>query len=286
MDPRIIELYNDYIHSAMPRRRFLARLAGIAGGAAAASAILPLIEPDYAAARQVSESDGRLDTGYAMYDGVSGAVKAYWARPKDAVTLPAILVIHENRGLNKHIEDVARRAALAGYFAFAPDGLTLAGGAPEDQDAARNLFGASDRSLIVQDILAAVPHLRNHEATTGKVGSVGFCFGGGASLQCAAAYPELNAAVCFYGRTLAAEDIAKVRAPLMMHYAGNDSRINAAIPDFRAALDAAGIFYSLNMYPGTDHGFHNDSSAARYNEAAATLAWQRTLAFFETYLRG
>lgn len=286
MDRKIIELYNDYVHSAMPRRQFLDRLAKLAGGIAAAAAIVPLIEPDYAYGQQISTDDDRLETGYITYAGVSGAVRAYMARPKGAGKLPAILVIHENRGLNKHIEDVARRAALAGYHALAPDGLTSAGGAPEDQEAARNLFGKTDRDLIVGDILAGVGYLKDHPDSTGKIGSVGFCFGGGTALRCAVDVEGIDAAVSFYGRTLNEEQVAKVKVPLMMHYAGNDKRINAGIVAFRAALDARSVAYSLNMYPGTNHGFHNDTSAGRYDSAAATLAWSRTLNFFETYLKG
>jgi carboxymethylenebutenolidase len=282
MDPRVIDLYNDYIHGSMPRRDFVRRLAGIAGGVAAASALLPLIEPNYAAAQQVAGEDPRLRVGYVSYPGRSGPVRGYLARPAGVSgALPGVLVIHENRGLNAHIEDVARRAALAGYVALAPDGLSVAGGAPVDQEAARNLFAATDRATIDADVIAGVPWLAGSEGCSGRIASVGFCYGGGIALRCAAEHPELLAgAVCFYGSALGEADIAKVKAPLAMHYAGDDPRINEGIPAFRQALDAAKVAYSLHMYPGTGHGFHNDASAARYAPDAAALAWRRTLEFF------
>jgi carboxymethylenebutenolidase len=263
MDPRIIDLYNDYIHGKMPRRSFLKRVAEVAGGAAAAAAILPLIESNDAWGQQVDPADERLDLGHVEYAGTVGPVNAYFAKPANAeAALPGVLVIHENRGLNAHIEDVARRAALAGYVTIAPDGLSFVGGAPENQEAARDKF----------------------RAAAGKVGAVGFCYGGGVALRCAIADFASDASVLFYGRALTAEQVAQVRVPLMMNYAGNDPRVNAMIPDFRAALDKHAVAYSLHMYPGTGHGFHNDTSQARYNEAAAKLAWRRTLNFFDHYL--
>lgn len=287
MDPRVIRLYDDYVHGQMPRRDFVRRLAGIAGGAAAASALLPLIEPNYAQARQVAVDDPRLHTEQVTYAGSSGPVRAFLARPADAATaLPGVMVIHENRGLNAHIEDVARRAALAGYLALAPDGLSVAGGAPADQEQARDLFAATDRAGIDADVIAGVPFLAGRADCTGKVGTVGFCYGGGIALRCAAEHAQVGAAVCFYGSALADDQVARVRAPLAMHYAGDDPRINAGIPAFRESLDRHGVAYSLHMYPGTGHGFHNDASAARYNPAAARLAWQRTIALFESALAG
>lgn len=194
-------------------------------------------------------------------------------------------MIHENRGLNDHIRDVARRLAVAGFLALAPDSLTHAGGAPEDPEAARDLFRRSDRERITGDVVAGVPWLASRDDCTGRVGTVGFCYGGGVSLLCAARHPELvPAAVCFYGRALGEATVARVRGALQMHYAGRDERINAGIPSFRAALDAHGIPYSLNMYPGTGHGFHNDTSRARYDAAAARLAWARSLDFFRRHL--
>ncbi|MHC4355600.1 MAG: dienelactone hydrolase family protein [Planctomycetota bacterium] len=285
MDQRIIDLYNDYIHGDMPRRTFLKRAAKIAGGAAAASAILPLIETNYARGQQVDPDDERLELGYVEYDGTAGPVNAYVAKPANADgALPGILVIHENRGLNAHIEDVARRAALAGYLAVAPDGLSYVGGAPRDQEAARDKFRASDRDTITADVIRGIAYLRFRSDCTGKVGAVGFCYGGGVALQCAIADPASDASVLFYGRALTAEQVAKVKVPLMLNYAGEDARINASIPDFRAALDEHDVAYSLHMYPDTGHGFHNDTSEARYKEAAARLAWKRTLSFFDHYL--
>ena len=277
-----IELYNVYIHGDLPRRDFLRKLAGIAGSAAAATMLLPLLEPNYVFAQQVAGDDNRLAAGYVEYPGVDGPVKGYLAKPAgQAGKLPGVLVIHENRGLNAHIEDVARRAALAGYVALAPDGLTFVGGALEDQEASRDLFGKSDRERIGADVIAGVPYLAARSDCSGKVGSVGFCYGGGVALQCAAAHPGIiGAGVCFYGSPLDREQTARVKAPLMIHYAGEDERVNATLPEFRALLDEFSIAWSMHMYPGTQHGFHNDSSEARYNEAASKLAWQRTLDLF------
>ena len=286
MDQRVIDLYNTYIHGSMPRRDFLQRLTGIVGSAAAATALLPLIECNYAEAQQVKPDHADLETAYASYAGTRGKVRAYVARPRKADgPLPGVLVIHENRGLNAHIEDVARRAALAGYLAVAPDGLSVAGGAPADQEKARDLFAATDRAVIDADVVAGVSYFAERKDCSGKLGVVGFCYGGGMALQCAVERPEIAAAVAFYGSAPAADKIAGIKAALGMHYAGKDERINAGIADFRAALDQHGIAYSLNMYPGTQHGFHNDSSAARYDVAAAKLAWARTVAFFDHYLK-
>jgi len=286
MDPRVVKLYNDYIHGDMPRRSFLKQLTGLAGGIIAANAVLTLIEPNYAWGQQVAPDDDRLEQGYISYTGTVGKVRAYVAKPVAATgKLPGILVIHENRGLNAHIEDVARRAALAGYIAVAPDGLSYVGGAPEDQEAARDKFRDADNSIITADVIKGVGYLKSRPDCNGKTGSVGFCYGGGVSLQCAIAEQHADASVLYYGRALSAEDTAKVHTPLMLNYAGNDARVNAMIPDFRTTLDENDIAYSLHMYPGAGHGFHNDTSQARYNEAAAKLSWQRTLNFFDHYLK-
>lgn len=286
MDQRVIDLYNNYIHGSMPRRDFLNRLAGIAGSVAAASVLLPLIEPNEAYAQQIDPKDKTLKTEYVEYAGTKGPVRAYVAKPAKAKKpLPGLLIIHENRGLNAHIEDVARRAALAGYIAVAPDGLSAAGGAPVDQEKARDLFSATDRATIDNDIIAGIPYIASRSDGNGKIGAVGFCYGGGMALRCAAERSEVNAAVCFYGSALKPEQITNVNAPLMMHYAGKDERINAGIHDYRIALDAQGVAYSLHMYPGTQHGFHNDSSAARYDVAAAKLAWARTISLFDSSLK-
>jgi carboxymethylenebutenolidase len=288
VDRRIIDLYNEYVHTALPRREFMARLVNIAGGTAAALAILPFIEPNYAQARQIEPDDKRLSTEKIEYQGPQGPVKAYVAWPRKLgkrEKVPGIVVIHENRGLNEHIEDVARRAALGGYLAIAPDGLSSAGGAPADQEAARDLFAKTDGARIASDILAAVPWLAADARNSGKIGVVGFCYGGGMALRAAVESVGVDAAVAFYGRQLSAEDTKRLKIPVLLHYAGDDERVNAGIAEFRTALDTVGVPYSLNMYPGTQHGFHNDSSAARYNEAAAKLAWSRTMEFFDTYLK-
>jgi carboxymethylenebutenolidase len=289
VDRRIVDLYNEYVHTALPRREFMLRLVSIAGSSAAAMAVLPFIEPNYAQARQIEPDDKRLKAEKIEFDGPQGKVKAYLVSPrklKKDEKLPAILVIHENRGLNEHIEDVARRAALGGYIAIAPDGLSVAGGAPADQEAARDLFAKQDPARIAGDVLAAVPWLVKNPLCNGKIGAVGFCYGGGLALRSAIDVEGVDAAVCFYGRQLSADETQRLKVPVLLNYAGSDERINAGIPDFRTALDSVGVPYSLNMYPGTQHGFHNDSSAARYDEPAAKLAWSRTMDFFDTYLKG
>jgi len=286
MDPKVTDLYNEYIHGDMPRRSFLKRLAVITGGAGMANAVLALVEPNYALGQQVKPEDDRLQQGYVSYAGTWGPVKAYFARPANvAGALPGILVVHENRGLNAHIEDVVRRAALEGYLAVAPDGLSYVGGAPEDQEAARDMFSQADTETITADLLMGVAYLKTRDDCTGKTGSVGFCYGGGVSLQCAAAEVHTDASVAYYGRSLTAEQTARVTVPLMMHYAGEDERVNGMIPEFRLALDANKVAYSLHMYPGTGHGFHNDTSQARYAEQAARLSWQRSIDFFNHYLK-
>jgi carboxymethylenebutenolidase len=285
IDSKVLDLYNEYIHTSLSRQEFLSRLTRVAGGSAAAAALLPMIECNYARAGQVADNDSRLETGYITYDGKTGKVKAYSARPKGAGKLPAVVVIHENRGLNVHLEDVARRAALAGYFAIAPDGLSSVGGAPADQEAARDLFSKTPPADIAGDVVAAVPFLAKHPNSTGKVGSVGFCYGGGQAVRCAIDVQGLTCAVGFYGRAPSAEDVAKIKVPVMVHYAQDDKGINAGIADFRAALEANMIPHSINMYPGTGHGFHNDTSEARYNPEAAKLAWNRTVAFWDNYLK-
>ncbi len=284
--PEAIALYDRYVHGDLPRRNFLKQLAGIAGSAAGASALAALFEPNYAWGQQVPGDDPRLETAYVDYSGVDGSVRAYLAKPIGTnQPLPGVLIIHENRGLNAHIEDVARRAALAGFLALAPDGLSYVGGALEDQEASRDRFAEADRDRITDDVTAALPYLAARTDCTGTLGAVGFCYGGGVAMQCAARSSAVKAGVCFYGRALSAEEVDRVEAPLMMHYACDDPRVNEGIPAFRALLDEKGVAYSLNMYPGTGHGFHNDTSAARYNAEAAGLAWERTLDFFATYLR-
>lgn len=284
MDPRILDLYNEYVHGDMPRREFFRRATEIAGSVTVATSWIALVEPDYASGQQVASDDDRIETGYVEYAGTTGKVRAYQAVPRGAERVGTVLVIHENRGLNPHLEDVARRVALAGFVALAPDGLSYVGGAPADQEAARDLFGRSDRDVITADVLAAVPYLAAHPRGNGRVASVGFCYGGGVALQCAVHHEAIRGAVCFYGRALTEEEVARVKVPLLLHYAADDPRINAGIDEFRRALDAHAVEYSLHMYPGTGHGFHNDTSAARYDKAAAELAWSRTVAFLRREL--
>lgn len=289
VDRRIVNLYNEYVHSALPRREFLTRLAKIAGGSAAALAVLPLLEPNYAQARQIEPDDKRVKGERIEFNGPNGAVKGYLARPtkvKRHQKIAGVVVIHENRGLNEYIEDVARRVAIEGYLALAPDGLSVAGGAPADQEAARDLFAKTDGARIASDVLAGVPWLAADANSNGKLGVVGFCYGGGLALRAAVETVGVDCAVAFYGRQLPAEEAKRLRTPVQLHYAGEDERTNAGIDEFKAVLEAQKVPYQLFMYPGTQHGFHNDSTAARYNEAAATLAWSRTLEFFNTYLRG
>jgi carboxymethylenebutenolidase len=288
VDRRMIELYNEYVHSALPRRDFLTRLAKIAGGAAAALAVLPMLEPNYAQARQIEPDDKRIKGEHIEFNGPQGPIKGYVARPtkvKRHAKIGGVVVIHENRGLNEHIEDVTRRVALEGYLAMAPDGLSVAGGAPTDQEAARDLFAKTDGARIASDVLAAIPWVAADPNSNGKLGVVGFCYGGGLALRAAVEAVGVDCAVAFYGKQLPAEDVKRLHSPLLLHYAENDERIDAGIPAFRAALDAQKIPYNLYMYPGTEHGFHNDSSGARYNEAAAKLAWSRTVDFFASYLK-
>ncbi len=275
-----IDLYDEYTHGTMPRRQFLARLARLAGSAAAASLLLPLLENRYAIAATVAVDDPALQTGRERFDAPGGAVDAYVARPKAGnPKRPAVVVIHENRGLNAHIEDVARRVALAGFLAIAPDALTASGGTPANEDEARKLIGELDRERALGMYLSAVEYGEGHGHGTGKVGCVGFCWGGGMSGRLAANSKALDAAVVFYGMPPAPEEAARVRVPLLLHYAGLDTRINAAVPAFEQALKAAGAKYQLYTYDGVDHAFHNDTSTARYNGEAAALAWRRTVEF-------
>jgi carboxymethylenebutenolidase len=284
-----IELYDEYTHAPLGRRVFLDRLARIAGGTAAAAAMLPLLQNNYALAQVVPAEDPRLVGETVTFDVPGGTMSAYVVKPAVAgEPLPAVVVIHENRGLNPHIRDVARRAALAGYVAVAPDFLSPgSGGTPEDEDRARDLIGQLDPAQTLQQALAVVAYARSgRDDVAGPVGVVGFCWGGGLANQVAAGDPELGAAVSFYGRQLPAEQAGALKVPLLLHYAALDERINAGIPDFVSALTAAGVGYGLHMYEGVNHAFHNDTNAARYDQAAADLAWARTLDFFGHHLKG
>ena len=281
----IIELYDDYTHEHLDRRSFVERLLGLAGSASAAAVMLGALEASEAAAAIIAPDDARLSTRRAGFDGPHGRIDGYLARPADRGTdLPAVLVIHENRGLNAHIEDVARRAALAGYLAFAPDFLSGAGGTPADSNQARQMIRALDRQQTVANAVAAAAFLDAHPNANGKVGVVGFCWGGWLTNQVAVHSPAVDAAAPFYGRQPSAADAARIRAPLLLHYAGLDARINAGIDAFRTALEAAGAEFTLHIYQGVNHAFHNDTAAARYDKPAAGLAWSRTMAFFGKHL--
>ncbi|MDQ2694645.1 MAG: dienelactone hydrolase family protein [Pseudomonadota bacterium] len=282
----VIDLYDEYTHAPLSRRTFIARLAQLLGGTAAAYAVLPLLEANYAGAAVVAPDDPGLTVGRVAFPGADGELRGYLARPADAPPLPGIVVIHENRGLNPHIEDVTRRAALAGYVALAPDFLSSAGGTPDDPDRARELIGGLDPQATLGDAVQAVAFLRSSPLTTGKVGAVGFCWGGALVNRLAVQAPDLDAAVVFYGRVPETADVARIEAPLLLHFAGLDERINAGMAGYEAALKAAGKDYTLHLYDGVNHAFHNDTSEARYDAAAAKLAWQRTMAFFDRHLKG
>jgi carboxymethylenebutenolidase len=283
MDQRIIQLYDEYTHRPLSREKFLKSLISLTGSVAAANTILPLLEGNYKAAETIAENE--LYTERVEYPSPFGTMKAYLAKPKKGPKFPAVIVIHENRGLNAHIEDVARRAAAAGYLALAPDGLSTLGGTPADEDEARQLFSKLNAEENTARFGAAVNYLNKRDDCTGKVGTVGFCWGGAMANQLAVTVPELNAAVAFYGRQPAAVQVSAIKAAVQLHYAELDERVNAGIADYETALKANHIRYELYLYKGTQHAFHNDTSSARYNKEAATLAWSRTLAFFEKYLR-
>jgi carboxymethylenebutenolidase len=286
MDQRIIDLYDEYTHASLDRRVFMRRLTKLAGSGAAAAALVPLLEASRAKAALVAPDDDRLASERVSYPGASGDVDAYLVRPRDGGPWPGVVVIHENRGLNGHIEDVARRIALEGFVAFAPDALTPLGGTPEDHDEAREMIRELDPETTLADYVRAVSHLRERDDTTGRVGAVGFCWGGGMVGRLATAAPELDAAVVFYGSVPPLDLVPEIRAPLLLHYADLDTRINADVPDFEAALQEAGVEYTLHMYEGTNHAFHNDASELRYDPDAAALAFERTIEFFKEHLGG
>jgi carboxymethylenebutenolidase len=285
MDQKIIDLYDQYARGSMDRREFMKKLACLAGGTAAALSLLSLLESRNAAAEIVSKDDPRLQAEYIHYAGATGEVRAYLARPKGDGKFPGVVVIHENRGLNPHIEDVNRRVALEGFLAMAPDGLSPLGGTPQDPDEARALIGKLDDRSTIDNFTAAVKYLKMNSMSTGKVGVVGFCWGGRMANQVAVNSPDLIAAVPYYGSQPAVEDVPKIKAALLLHYAGLDERINAGIPAFEAALKAAAVNYQIYMYAGAKHAFNNDTNAERYNPEAAQLAWQRTIAFLKEKLK-
>jgi len=284
MDNKYIDLYEKYRKGNLNRRDFLKRLAYLAGGTAAAVSLLPVLEKNAAAAQFVAEDDPRLNTEYIQYSGETGDIRAYQACPKDMEKLPAVIVIHENRGLQPHIEDVVRRVALEGYVAIGPDALSPLGGTTKNPDEDRTKMRELDRESTVKNFVAAVAYLNTHPKTTGKVGCMGFCWGGGMTNQVAVNSPELDAAVPFYGSQPEPEEVSKIKADMLLHYAGQDERINAGIPAFEEALKAAGIEYKIYMYEGAAHAFFNDTGS-RYHKEASELAWKRTIEFFNQKLK-
>ena len=284
--PELLELYDFYAHGRITKREFLDRAGKFAVGGLTAMAILAMMAPNYALAEQVAPDDPAItgaDIRYPSPNG-HGDVNGYLVMPAGATgKLPGVVVVHENRGLNPYIRDVARRVAKAGFIALAPDGLTSLGGYPGNDDAGREMQAKVDPEKLMNDFFAAVEFLKAHEATTGRVGITGFCYGGGVANAAAVAYPELGGAVPFYGRQPDAADVARIKAPLLLHYAELDSRINEGWPAYETALKVAGTRYQAFIYPGVNHGFHNDTTP-RYDAAAADLAWGRTVAFFRANL--
>ena len=283
MDQRIIDLYDKFTHGALNRREFLDRLAALAGLAAAALALLPLLQSDYARAETISENDPRLVTN-TVYDRASSTeLAAYMARPKSDAKCPAVIVVHENRGLNPHIKDIARRLALEGFAAYAVDLLSVVGGTPADEDKARDEIAKLDPTETAQRVATAVRVFGQAPGGNGKAGAIGFCWGGGMVNRVAVLSPDLKAAVAYYGVQPRAADVPKIKAPLLLHYAGLDERVNAGIPAFETALKANHKTYEIFVYPNVNHAFNNDTSN-RYDKAAADLAWIRTVAFLKREL--
>jgi carboxymethylenebutenolidase len=283
IDQTIINLYDEFTHGHINRRTFLDRLGKLVGGSAAAMATVPLLVNDYT--RQIiSPTDDRLEITEVTWDADGTTVGGYLARLEGGEKRPGVIVIHENRGLNPHIKDVARRMALEGYLALAFDALSPQGGTPDDENVAREMIGDLDPQDTIVRLAAAVPFLASHPECTGKVGAMGFCWGGGYANQLAAAGTSLNAAVPYYGRQLPTEDVPKISAPLCLQYAGLDERINEGIAEYEAALKEHGKPYEIYMYEGAQHAFNNDTNDVRYDKEAADLAWERTLAFFEKHL--
>jgi carboxymethylenebutenolidase len=282
MDQQIINLYDEYTHKPLPRSEFMKRLAILTGSTAAAVALLPFLEGNYAKAAVTPDED--LFTEYITYPAVTGEMKAYVARPKKEAKYGTVVVIHENRGLNAHIEDVARRAATAGFLAIAPNALAPLGGTPANEDEARTLFTKLNQAETQTNFINIFNYLKTRKDSNGKFGCVGFCWGGGMSNTLAVNVPELKAAVAFYGRQATTADVPKIKAAVQLHYAALDERINAGIAAYEQALKDNKITYELYMYPDVNHAFHNDTAPTRYNEAAAKLAWQRSIDFFKKHL--
>jgi carboxymethylenebutenolidase len=287
IDPRIYALYDEYCHSAMSRRSFLERAAAIAVVGGSGLAMAQALLPKYAQAQTISFTDPRIKANYVEYDspgGTSGKMRGYLVQPAGAGPFPAVVVIHENRGLNPHIEDVARRAAVEGFLALAPDGLAPVGGYPGNDDDGKEMQAKLDPAKLRTDMLNSAKYLKAHPLSNGKLGATGFCYGGGVvGFLAVAMGSDLDAGVPFYGAAPKAGDVAKIKAPLLIHYAETDPRVNEMRPAFEAALKAAGVAHQIHIYPGTQHGFHNNSTP-RYHEASAKLAWERTIAFFRQNL--
>ena len=287
--PRItqemIALFDDYTHLSLDRRKFLDNLAKLAGSMSAAVAAAGLMASNAKAQGLVSETDERLAIEAVTYPGAKGEMQGYLAAPKEGGPFPAVIVVHENRGVNPHIKDVTRRVALAGFLALAPDFLSDQGGTPVDEDAARSMFQALVPADVTANGVATLAWLKQHPRSTGKVGAVGFCWGGGVVNNLAVASPDLLAAVPYYGSQPGADKVANIKARLMAHYGGLDERVNAGIPAFEQALKAAGVDYQIFIYEGANHAFNNDTSAARYNKEAADLAWSRTQEFLAKHMK-
>jgi len=283
MDQRIIDLYDNFTHGGIDRRQFLDRLAQIAGSSAAALALLPLLQNDYARAAMVAPDDARLAIDTVSYDAAGTPINGYLARLKSKGKRPAVIVLHENRGLNPHIRDVARRIALEGFLSLGVDMLSPLGGTPADEDKARDMIGTLKPDETAKQLAAAVPFLEHHAESTGKVGIVGFCWGGGIVNRVAVMAPDLKAGVIYYGLQVPADQVTAIRAPLLLHYAGLDQRVNAGIAAYEAALKDNNKRYTIHVYPDVNHAFNNDTSN-RYDKPAADLAWSRTIAFFKENL--
>jgi len=282
-DQGLLDLFDKYVHGDIDRRGFLERATKYAVGGMTASMLLDVLSPRFAEALQIAKDDKRIKASTVEFQSPQGQgkMRGYLVRPASASgKLPGVLVVHENRGLNPHIEDIARRIALEGFMAFAPDALTPLGGYPGDEDKARELFAKLDPTKVREDFVAAAAYLKGRPDCTGKVGVVGFCFGGGIANYVATRVPDLAAAVPFYGLQPKPEDVARIKAPLLIHYAEHDDRINAGAPAYEAALKANHVKYQMFTYPGTQHGFNNDTTP-RYDKAAAQLAWQRTIEFLK-----
>jgi len=284
MDQRIIDLFDEYTHAPLSRKDFMERLVKLAGGTALAFSALSILEPGYAAAATVTPEDDNLETEDVSWPGDGATVRGYLVHPKGKKKRGAVVVIHENRGLTPHIKDVTRRVAQAGYLALGVDALSVVGGTPTNEDEGRKLIGQLDPLKNLNNYLAALAYLRGRPDCNGRTGAVGFCWGGGLVNQLAVHDPKLNAGVAYYGAQPKAEDVPKIKAALLLHYGGLDTRINAGIPAYEAALKAAGTRYELYVYEGANHAFNNDTSPARYNAEVAKLAWERTLKLFKEKL--